>query len=149
MIEKNIRLFWPGKKDGQQSEGTQSRSTAGVTRIEATLGQVVHQRSFFWTIYKHHGVLNTPWCFHPVVFLPSGLLISPGSPLGRKHPVITRVFASLPGVLTKVSKNKKMRHPRNTPGIPQVYPGYLGLKSSKNMASGRELFNDSRPGRVW
>jgi|LakMenE01Jun11ns_1017448.scaffolds.fasta_scaffold9340341_1 hypothetical protein len=53
--------------------------------------------------------------------------------LGIEHPRVPEGFATLPGVLTKSSKNRKMRHPgvylRYTPGI----PGVNGQKSSKNM----------------
>jgi hypothetical protein len=61
---------------------------------------------------------------HCCEILPQGLLKSPGSTLVIKHPRVPEGFASLLGVLTKSSKNRKMRHPgvypRYTPGIPGV-----------------------------
>jgi hypothetical protein len=58
--------------------------------------------------------------------LPQGLLKSPGSTLGRKQPRVPVGFATLPGVLTKSTKDMKMR-PLGYPGclaeIPQVYLG--------------------------
>jgi hypothetical protein len=43
--------------------------------------------------------------------LSQGLLKSPGLTLGIEHPRVPEGFATLPGVLTKSSKNRKMRHP--------------------------------------
>jgi hypothetical protein len=45
------------------------------------------------------------------------------------------------GVLTKSSKNRKMRHPGEYPGVWPKYPGYtwekkMTIKSSKNVGSG-------------
>jgi hypothetical protein len=55
--------------------------------------------------------------------LPQGLLKSPGSTLGIEHPRVPEGFATFPGVLTKSSKSRKMRHPGVFGQLHQVYPG--------------------------
>jgi hypothetical protein len=74
---------------------------------------------------------------HCCEILPQGLLKSPGSTLGIEHPRVPEGFATLPGVLTKSSKNRKMRHPELIvlvdfkaiyPRVPQgIFAGFPGV----------------------